>query len=79
MKKILSLVLVLAMALCLFAGCGSKDKKLIILDTEYAVEDYALAVKKGNQELLDNINAALEKLTADGTIDEIIAKYIKAE
>ena len=27
----------------------------------------------------DEINAALEKLTADGTIDEIIAGYIKAE
>ena len=57
----------------------AENEGLKILDTEYAVEDYAIAVKKGNQELLDNINAALEKLTADGTIDEIIAKYIKAE
>ena len=57
----------------------AENEGLKILDTEYAVEDYAIAVKKGNQELLDNINAALEKLTADGTIDSIIAKYIKAE
>lgn len=57
----------------------AENEGLKILDTEYAVEDYAIAVKKGNQELLDDINAALEKLTADGTIDSIIAKYIKAE
>ena len=50
---------------------------LKILETEYAVEDYAIAVSKDNAELLEKINAALEKLTADGTIDTIIAKYIK--
>ncbi len=52
---------------------------LKILDTEYAIEDYAIAINKDNTELLDKINAALEKLTADGTIDKIIAGYIKAE
>jgi len=52
---------------------------LKILETEYAIEDYAIAIKKGNTELLDKINAALEELTADGTIDAIISKYISAE
>ena len=47
-------------------------------DNEYAVEDYAICVKKGNTELLDKINAALAELKADGTIAAIIAKYIKA-
>lgn len=56
----------------------AENEGLAILDTEYAVEDYAIAVKKGN-ELLADINAALETLTADGTIDAIIAKFIKAE
>ena len=55
------------------------NEGLKILDTEYAIEDYAIAISKDNTELLDEINAALEKLTADGTIDEIIAGYIKAE
>jgi len=55
------------------------NEGLTILDTEYAIEDYAIAVKKGNTEMLDAINAALEELTMDGTIDAIIAKYIKAE
>ncbi|MBO5734108.1 MAG: basic amino acid ABC transporter substrate-binding protein [Clostridia bacterium] len=52
---------------------------LKILETEYAIEDYAIAIKKGNTELLDKINAALEELTADGTIDAIISEYISAE
>ena len=57
----------------------AENEGLVILDTEYAIEDYAIAVSKDNTELLDKINAALEELTADGTIDAIISKYIKAE
>ena len=57
----------------------AENEGLKILETEYAVEDYAIAVSKENTELLDKINAALEKLTADGTVDAIISKYIKAE
>ena len=50
---------------------------LKILDTEYANEDYAICVKKGNTELLDAINGAIMELTEDGTIAGIVAKYIK--
>ncbi len=50
---------------------------LKILETEYANEDYAICVKKGNTELLDKINAAILELTEDGTIAAIVAKYIK--
>ncbi len=57
----------------------AENEGLKILDTEYAIEDYAIAVSKDNTELLDKLNAALEELTADGTVDSIIAKYIKAE
>lgn len=52
------------------------NEGLKILDTEYAVEDYAICVKKGNTELLNKLNTALEELKADGTIAEIIEKYI---
>ena len=45
-------------------------------DNEYAIEDYAICVKKGNSELLNKINGALAELKADGTIDTIIEKYI---
>ena len=45
-------------------------------DNEYAVEDYAICVKKGDSELLSKINQALADLKADGTIAKIIEKYI---
>ena len=49
---------------------------LKILDSEYAVENYAACIKKGNTELLEQFNAALKVLTEDGTIPAIIEKYI---
>lgn len=52
---------------------------LAILDTEYAVEDYAIGLNKGNTALLDAINSALAELVADGTVQSIIDKYIPAE
>ena len=52
---------------------------LKILDTPYAQEDYAMAVNKDNEELLDKINSALAELQSDGTIDSIINKYIPAQ
>lgn len=45
-------------------------------ENEYAVEDYAICVDKGNTELLNKINKALAELKADGTIANIIEKYI---
>ena len=55
------------------------NEGLKLLDTEYITEDYAAAIAKDNTELLDKVNAALAELKADGKIDEIIGKYIKAE
>ena len=52
---------------------------LKILDTAYAQEDYAIGVAKGNTQLLDAINGALEELQADGTLQAIVDKYITAE
>ena len=52
---------------------------LKILDKSYTDEDYAIAVKKGNTKLLENVNAALKDLKSAGKIDEIINKYIKSE
>ena len=52
---------------------------LTILDTEYVTENYAIGVNKDNTALLDAINQALTELTADGTIQSIVDKYITAE
>lgn len=55
------------------------NEGLQILDTEYTVEDYAIAIAKDNTELLEQVNAALAELTEDGTIATIIEKYIPAD
>ena len=80
LKKVLSLLMVGAMATAMLTGCGKKeDVKLTILDTEYAVEDYAICVAKENTELLDSINKALGELKSEGKIDEIVNKYISSK
>ena len=53
------------------------NEGLVILDTAYADEEYAICVAKGNDELLDKINEAIDALIEDGTIAKIVAKYIK--
>jgi polar amino acid transport system substrate-binding protein len=52
---------------------------LKILETEYITENYAIGFAKGNTELVEAVNKALAELTADGTIQKIIDKYITAE
>ena len=51
---------------------------LKVLETSYAEEDYAIGMAK-NSPLEDAINSALEELKADGTLQAIVDKYIKAE
>jgi polar amino acid transport system substrate-binding protein len=55
------------------------NEGLVILDTDYVTENYAIGVKKGNTELLDAINGALKELIDDGTVQDIVDKYITAE
>ena len=51
---------------------------LKILDTQYAEEEYAACIAKGNDALLDAVNGALAELKEDGTIQSILDKYISA-
>ena len=56
------------------------NPELKILDEENPVfvDQYAIAVKKGNQELLDQINEVIDQLIADGKIEEFTAKHANA-
>lgn len=47
-----------------------------ILEEVYAEEEYGIIVKKGNQELLDRINAALKIIQENGTLDAIAKNWI---
>ena len=50
--------------------------KLTTLDTAFAEESYAIAVSKDNPDLTEALNGAIAELTADGTLDSILDKYI---
>ncbi len=56
-----------------------QNEGIKIIDEEYTDEDYAIAIAKDNTELRDAINEALEILDENGTLQEIIEKYIPAE
>lgn len=75
MKKFFALMMVLVMSMSVLAGCGKKVT-LKILDTEYVTEDYAIAIAKDNTALYEKVNAALEELIADGTVQKVVDKYI---
>lgn len=53
-----------------------KSDDLEIVEGIFDDEQYAICIKKGNTELVDEMNGALGELKADGTIDKIVANYI---
>ena len=56
---------------------GAKFKT--VSDDSFAAEQYGLAVRKGNTELLEKLNKGLADIKADGTYDQIYAKYFGAK
>lgn len=52
---------------------------LTILPGNWVEEQYCAAVDEGNEALLNAIDTALQELIEDGTVDEIMSKYITAE
>ncbi|QTN24860.1 basic amino acid ABC transporter substrate-binding protein [Rhizobacter sp. AJA081-3] len=55
---------------------GAKFKT--VSDKAFAPEQYGFAVKKGNTELLEKLNKGLADIKADGSYDQIYAKYFGA-
>jgi polar amino acid transport system substrate-binding protein len=55
---------------------GGKFKT--VSDKEFVPEQYGIAVKKGNAELLAKLNEGLKAIKADGTYDQIYAKTFGA-
>lgn len=82
MKKLIKIAsLVLAICLCLACvGCGKDETtnepaKAKVIDLALSSEEYAFAVAQDNQELLDKVNAFLDKIVNDGTFDKICNNY----
>ena len=70
--KVDAVVIDNAVALALSAEQGGKT---IVLDEALTKEAYAIALEKGNDELTEKINGALEEIKADGTLAKIFEKY----
>lgn len=78
MKKIISLLLVLAMLATLCCACGkAKEAKVIAIDL--TTEEYAFGVDKNNAELLQKTNEFIAKIMEDGTFDDICNRYFDDE
>lgn len=56
-----------------------RNQKLTIVNDKFASEEYAIAVKKGNSELLASINATIAKIKEDGTYDSLINAYMPVD
>lgn len=54
---------------------ASQNGATKVLDEALTKEEYAIALKKGNDELTEKLNAAIEELKAEGKLAEIFAKY----
>ena len=61
-------------------NANNPDKKLVIVEDneKFDNEEYGIAVKKGNTELLNALNAEIEKMLADGTIANLADQYAVA-
>ena len=54
---------------------NSRGEGFKILDETLNTEQYAIGFKKGNDELCDIVNADLQKLSDDGTVEKLAEKY----
>lgn len=86
MKKWLAVVLSAALVAGLAAGCGNKEEEKTadegngkvtaeVIEVDLTDEEYAFGVDKSQPELLEQVNAFIQKIKEDGTLDEVCDKY----
>lgn len=89
MKKIMALLLTMAMVVLVATGCGSSGKTtdgdsqgtkaVKVIDIPLTQEEYAFGVDKNQPELLEEVNSFIAKIQSDGTFDEILDRYFGNE
>lgn len=57
----------------------ARNSDLMIITDKFAREEYAIAVKKGNTELLASINATIERLKAEGGYEKLVMAYMPTD
>ncbi|MCY9196952.1 transporter substrate-binding domain-containing protein [Bacillus atrophaeus] len=60
-------------------GMADENKDYQLTGKTFTDEPYGIAVKKGQSELVKEINASLKKMKSDGRYDEIYKKWIKED
>ncbi|MBR2025133.1 MAG: transporter substrate-binding domain-containing protein [Clostridia bacterium] len=78
MKKIISLSLALIVLVGCFAlmSCGGNKAEYVAVDaTDLLVEDFGIAVTKGNATLLAEVNKVVDKWVKDGTMEKYLDYY----
>lgn len=53
-----------------------QNPEMMLLDEDFAIEDYAICISKDNTDLTEAFNGAIAEIKADGTLDAILDKYI---
>lgn len=56
-----------------------RNADFVILEESLAAEEYGIGFKKGNEELRDQVQGALEEMAADGTLTEISEKWFSED
>jgi polar amino acid transport system substrate-binding protein len=58
---------------------ANKNKDILLLPKEYTNEFAAIAIKKGNNKLLNDINKVIAGFKSDGTLDQVINHWIRKD
>ena len=75
MKKLIALALSVVLALGAFAGCGSKEATTAkVIEIDLTSEEYAFGVDKTQPELLEKVNAFINKIKTDTKVKTIVIK-----
>ena len=56
-----------------------RNSDLMIVDLDLAIEEYAIAIKKGNKELLDSINATIAAMKDSGDYEKLVNAFMPAD
>jgi polar amino acid transport system substrate-binding protein len=57
----------------------SQNEGIKLVDEAFTEEEYAIAIAKDNDELLEKVNTALNELKEDGEFQKVVDKYINSD
>lgn len=57
----------------------TKSSGIISLPGTLSAENYGIAIRKGNEDIVNLVNAGFDKIKADGTYEKLYQKWFKSE